>query len=250
MNQQRRSFFLAAGCLSAMAKATILRAAKAPASLSLATAISAALLFTSCASLTPERIDALANIAGLAAQIGAANWLQKHPENRPMFEAAIAAINALIRAGITNPDAYAEQLNKLPTDLLAGPEGDVMVSPVPRAGVLVWDVESKKAVVVKGKSVLPVAKSISRGLRNATSPAPPKLPTSRRHNLTVTDGDGWFEKPLSDAELDAQFESVKLTLKTNRVTDYVVERKVESNWTSVVLITNAPVGEWRVRRVK
>jgi hypothetical protein len=143
-----------------------------------------ALLFTSCASLTPERIAILAAIAGQAAQIGAQQWLATHPEHRAAFDAVITAIRALVAQGTTNPNAYVELLESLPTSKLAAPSGELMWSGRPKDGhgvaaILVWDGELAKPVVIEEAAVLPVMKAATAGLKRATAPMPPPIPKKK-----------------------------------------------------------------------
>lgn len=140
-----------------------------------------------CASLTPDRVAVLAAIAGQAAQVGAADWLVKHPEHRALFAAALAELTALARAGITtnstNEMAVAsalERLSQLPTATLSGPEGAVYMR---MADLVVWD--GRKMVVLQGAATVPVLKAIRVGLWQAMAPMPPApVPVP----LTETDG--------------------------------------------------------------
>lgn len=171
-------------------------------------AIFAALLFFGCASLTPDRVALLAQIAGQAAQIGAQNWLAKHPDQKQLFNDVIAAITALVQAGITNQQAYVEQLHRLPTTTLAGPEGSVVVK---TDHLVITDKVADKATVLTEPATMPVVKATLSGLRKGCTPLPPvpvvvvspvKRPPPRGTPTPTVKS----APPLSDQELNRQFE--------------------------------------------
>lgn len=141
-----------------------------------------ALLLISCASLTPERVQVLAAIAGQAAQQGAQEWLKAHPDQRPAFNLVMQAIDNFIRAGNTNMAEYTALLESLPTPTLRGTAGEVYVTGTPKTNVVetahlvIWDAELKKAVPVAGALEKPVMKSVRDGLKRAMAPVPPPLP--------------------------------------------------------------------------
>jgi hypothetical protein len=126
-------------------------------------------LLMGCTSLTPERVSLLAAIAGQAAQIGAANWLIKHPDQRPAFDAVILALTALVQGGVTDQRAYVEVLNSLPTATLAGPEGAVYVTDA----LVVYDFDSDQPTRIKGAAEVPVRKAVIAGLKRGMAPKPP-----------------------------------------------------------------------------
>lgn len=130
----------------------------------------AACLFCSCSSLTPERVDILAQIAGQAAQFGTQQWLKDHPDHRDAFALVLAELQRLLKAGETNQAQYATNLNGLPTATLAGPSGAVYVT---EDRLVVWDAELKKAVTVKGAAEQPVIRATVSGLKRAMLPLPP-----------------------------------------------------------------------------
>lgn len=180
MNQQRRPFFQAVNNVNLLQRILEWVESRFRPCGRIA-AILAVLLFTSCASLTPERVNLLAAIAGQAAMIGAQQWLAKHPEHRLSFEAVIAAIQSLIKAGVTNQAAYAELLNGLPTPTLAGPSGELYVT---EDRLVIWDSELRKAVAVEGKAEAPVIRATVAGLKRGLAPLPP-MPTVSRSGRTL-----------------------------------------------------------------
>lgn len=134
-----------------------------------------------CASLTPERLDVLAQIAGLAAQEGAKEWLKKHPDHRLAFDAVIASIAALVKQGETREFKYSELLQSLPTATLAGTEGAVYVTGTSNIStnkeqdrIIVYDERTKKAYHVGGD--IRVQRQIVAGLKRAMLPLPPVPP--------------------------------------------------------------------------
>lgn len=152
--------------------------------------LSAALLGCSSLSLTPERVNVIAGIAGQAAAVGAADWLAKHPGHRDAFQSVINALSAVHKNGNTNnqalEDSFVEQMSSLPTDSLKGPDGELYVVGEPKerkvtnptaerpyGGLVVWDAHLKKAVVVRGAATRPVLKATLIGLKRAMVPQPP-----------------------------------------------------------------------------
>lgn len=142
-------------------------------------AIFAALNLCACTSLTPERVAALADLARVATAVGASSWLAKHPEHRQSFEDVMRAMQALLRAGITNPLAYSERLQSLPVSQLEGPSGDLLVS---SDRLMLYDGGLGKAVIVHGAAEMPVIRGIGSGLRLATTKMPPS-PAAMRKKL-------------------------------------------------------------------
>lgn len=141
----------------------------------------AVLLLISCTSLTPDRVNLLAAIAGQAAQIGAQEWLAKHPDHRAAFGLVIDELQRLLKAGETNQAQYATNLNSLPTATLAGPSGELYVT---EDRLVVWDAELKKAVAVEGKAEQPVIRATVAGLKRAMLPLPP-MPVASRAGRTL-----------------------------------------------------------------
>jgi hypothetical protein len=127
------------------------------------------LLLLGCTSLTPDRIRVLSEIAGLAAEQGGREWLAKHPDHRPAIASVIAALTALRQAGVTNQNAFVEQLSALPTSTFRSESGELYVS----EGLVVWDGLLNKPVGVSGASEQPVMSATLRGLRRALLPLPP-----------------------------------------------------------------------------
>lgn len=183
--QQRRLFFQArkSGGLSCINCINLSREGRF-ASCEVILAIFAALLFFlfGCASLTQDRVAVLSAIAGQAAQVGAQDWLARHPDQKPIFDSIIIGIAALVKGGVTNQMAYVELLNALPTATLAGTAGELYIT---EERLVIWDAELKKAVAVGGAAERPVLRATISGLRRALAPLPPApVPVP----LTGTDG--------------------------------------------------------------
>lgn len=232
--QQRRSFFQTAGKLSTAATA---RVQQPRASLSLAAAICAALLFFGCTSLTPDRVALLSALASHAAQFGVEEWLAKHPTQREAWAIAISAFSDAVRKGDTNAVAY---LNSLPTATLAGYVSELYVS---GDKLVVWDNETQKAVAATGPAEGPVQRATAAGLKRGLAEKPPKLPPDLRRNRQplVTGGAGWTTNfvprtELTDAELDAQFERVKAQLAARTNTTCTVDVQAQPDGASVVTV--------------
>lgn len=140
-----------------------------------------ALLFGGCASLTPERIAVLAAIAGSAAEIGASEWLEKHPTHRDAFRLAIDAfISTLAESDSPRSEQKAvEMLNSLPTSTLAGPAGELYISDT---NLVVWDASRRKATAAKGPIAKPVLEATKRGLTKAIEKKamPPRVEARQR----------------------------------------------------------------------
>lgn len=275
--QQRRMFFQTVGKLSTAATA---RVQQPRASLSLAAAICAALLFCSCTRLTPDRVALLSAIAGQAAQVGVEEWLAKHPTQREAWAIAISAFANAVKTGETNPVSY---LKSLPVSSLAGPEGALYVTgtrssnKVDKAILVVWDNETQKSVAATGPAEEPVQRAVMAGLKRGLAEKPPKLPPPDWRRLARTNAYTLEAPPgfstnaeLTDAELDAQFTAIKaqLAARTNGVCTVDVQAQpdgasvVTVRWTarpgvyqvqqrdegSVVWLTfgcATNVGEWR-----
>lgn len=136
------------------------------------------MLLMSCSSLTPERINVLAQIAASAAQIGAQIWLEKNPQHRDSFNLVMAMLQQLIREGETREFKYAEVLQSLPTSTLAGPEGAVYVSGTPKLSerkevdrLVVYDEGTGKSYNVGGD--VRVQRAIVNGFRRGLMPRAP-----------------------------------------------------------------------------
>lgn len=172
------------------------------------TAIFAALLFFGCASLTQDRVSLLVQIASQAAQIGAQQWLVKHPDQRQLFNDVIAAIAVLVQAGNTNQLAYVEQLKRLPTTTLAGPDGAVVIA---SEHLIIKDAVANKATIVTEPATMPVVKATLAGLRKGCTPLPPVpvivVPIVLRYPPHGTPAPTFKAGvPMTDAQLDRQFE--------------------------------------------
>lgn len=176
-------------------------------------AVILALLFTSCTTLTPDRISVLAQIAGQAAQIGAQQWLAQHPEQRPAFDLVLAAISDFVRQGKTNMVEYTELLSSLPTGTLRGDAGELYISDT----LVVWDRDLGRSTRIVGAAERPVRMAVRDGLRRAVAPMPPALPKWGFQNAKPAPVLGLVpespDREMTDAELDAEFEAIKARLK-------------------------------------
>lgn len=202
-----------------------------------------------CASLTPERINVLAQIAGQAAQLGAQEWLREHPTHRDAFNLVIAAISAFVRNGETDMAKYTELLESLPSGTLRGEAGELYITGSPRdtnqvatvlqtnfisaglsvvvltnapvvskARLVIWDKELNKAVRVTGALEKPVQRAVRDGLRRAVGPAPPMPPSvGRAVPVLGIVPESPEPREKTDAELDAEFEAVKARLGKGKV---------------------------------
>lgn len=139
-----------------------------------------------CSSLTPERVNVLAGIAGQATSSGVSDWLAKHPKHRQAFENALIPLQQIQRSGNTNEqaleDAFVQFLGSLPTDAFSGPDGALYVTGAStnvlrstHGGLVVFDKKLNKSVAVHGAATLPVVKATLSGLKRAMLPKPPAL---------------------------------------------------------------------------
>jgi len=101
--------------------------------------VSALLFFTGCVTAPDgtKQVDynRVANIAGVAADIGTRAVLAKNPEHRADFAAVEQALNALIDAKNYDPAAFSAALSSLRVRELKGPNGQIIIS----AAVIIWD---------------------------------------------------------------------------------------------------------------
>lgn len=142
-------------------------------------------LLLGCTSLTPERVNTIAAIAGQAAAVGAGDWLAKHPTHRDAFRLVIGQLSDVLRTDNKDPqsleNAAVELLSSLPTDALKGKDGELYVTPrstnsiAGEGGLVVWDKALNKSTVVKGQATVPVIKATLSGLKRAMVPKPPPL---------------------------------------------------------------------------
>lgn len=132
----------------------------------------AATSFTGCVSVGGSNqldVARVANIAGLAAQMGSTAYLQKNPEARPYFVASFNALGALDHAGEYDPAAFAEALSMLPIKELSGPNGNLYVL----GAILIWDELAQQSVNVdKATWVAPVLRAVRLGIGRALGIAP------------------------------------------------------------------------------
>lgn len=140
--------------------------------LMLAAGVATTKTFTGCTTISGSNqldVARVANIAGLAAQMGSTAYLQKNPEARPYFVSAYNGLGALDHAGNYDPAAFAEALKLLPIKELSGPNGNLYVL----AAVLIWDELAQRSINVdKTLWVAPVLKSVRLGIGRALGIAP------------------------------------------------------------------------------
>lgn len=177
-------------------------------------------LLIGCSSLTPERINTLAAIAGAAAQIGAAIWLEQHPDQAPAFESVLQNITMEMRRGDTNKAV--QLLRSLPVSTLRSYEGELYMTGDHRGVadektfLVVYDSKTGKPTRISKAQEPVVMEEVRRGLKRAVVQKPPALPQvrHRRHKEEGITPEGAPPVPGSDAALDAEFEAVKARLKT------------------------------------
>lgn len=138
----------------------------------LAVGVATTKTFTGCTTVSgSNRVDVarVAQIAGIAAQMGSATYLQKNPEARPYFQAAYNGLGALDHAGNYDPAAFASALSMLPIRELSGPNGNLYIM----AAILVWDELAQRSVNVdKTLWVQPVLRAVRLGIGRALGIAP------------------------------------------------------------------------------
>jgi hypothetical protein len=124
--------------------------------------------FTGCASSnsqTPEqRAARVAMVAELAAYSGTTVYLEKHPDKRPYFVAANAALGNLLSSTNVTPAQLAEALQGLPVRELQGSQGSLIVG----NAVILYDSLLRENVNMDANVYLrPVITSIHSGLTRA-----------------------------------------------------------------------------------
>lgn len=228
--------------------------------------IVAAVLLLGCSSLTPERVNVIAGIAGQAAAFGAADWLAKHPEHRQAFMDALAELGAVVKTDDKGAqsieDAAVSFLAKLPTGTLRGKDGEVYVTGDTNgpASLVVWDPVLKKGVEVEGEAARPVVKQLYMGLRRALSPQPPApvvvVARARKPgDLEGRTAEGGTPPPLSRpvvgaATNNAVASTFDVTLNEHGIqqvnvrwimdpnTAYTVQRREDKDWEGFASATN------------
>lgn len=249
------------------------------------TAVTSALLLLGCSSLTPERVNTLADIAGRAVAVGAAAWLEKHTNHVDSFNAVIAGLSHLQKVGNTNQDAWVELLSSLPTDGFTSADGGLYWSGLSTnaihneasstnrsyGGVLVWDAKINKSTLVRGPAVVPVLRKTLSGLKRATLPKPPRLVALNKPQYLELDAPNPAIPVTAVASAtDVTSNSVTLRWLATPGSRYQIERRDvfspnsvgpwvkvatptngagPATW-AVVWPTNRAAGEWRVVRAK
>lgn len=138
----------------------------------LAVSVATTKTFTGCTTVSGSNqldVARVANIAGLAAQMGSTAYLQKNPEARPYFVASFNALGALDHAGQYDPAAFAEALSMLPIKELSGPNGNLYVL----GAILIWDELAQRSINVdRTLWVQPVLRAVRLGIGRALGIAP------------------------------------------------------------------------------
>lgn len=131
-----------------------------------ALALIVCVLFTGCATNTQSNPEQTARRIGVVAEsaafVGTTYYLQKHPDERPKFEAAYAAV-VLLNGG-TNASAaqLSEALEGLPIKELKGDQGALYVG----SAMILYDAFLAENVSVPA-NVKPVVGGITRGMGRA-----------------------------------------------------------------------------------
>lgn len=111
----------------------------------------------------------VANIAGLAAQMGSTAYLQKNPDDRSYFIAVYNGLGALDHAGNYDPAQFAAALQALPIKELSGPNGSLYVL----AAIFLWDELAQQSYQLDSKLwVKPVLVAVRAGIGRALGIAP------------------------------------------------------------------------------
>jgi hypothetical protein len=109
-------------------------------------------------------IARVARIAGDAARIGAAIYMQEHPEARAQFALAYSILDSLIRDENYDPLKFREALAGLPFDRFKGSAGELYIT----LAVIVWDELAHEFIAVNEKAwAKPVMVSVRDGLGRA-----------------------------------------------------------------------------------
>ena len=84
-----------------------------------------------CASMTPQqKMQAAATGAFEAARVGTVLCLQQNPQQLPLFNASIGALDGLIKDGSYDPVAFQKAIRLLPVGALHGDQGAVLVQTI------------------------------------------------------------------------------------------------------------------------
>lgn len=148
--------------------------------------IMAVVLLSGCKSMTPERLNTIAAIAGSAAAVGSAIYLTEHPEHKPAFDAVVLALATVLATSATNEvsaetnyNKFVERLSSLPPEAqLKSAEGELYLSDAPKGEpskpfLVVWDATLRKPVKIEPEQSRAVMRSTLAGLRKAVGPRPP-----------------------------------------------------------------------------
>lgn len=126
---------------------------------------------TDPAAVEAARIARMTTVAELAAFTGTSLRLQSHPQDRPLFEASLAALDVLVSDQNYDPAALQGALQKLPIKELQGEQGALILG----AALILYDSYARDVVKLdRSIYVLPVINAvrsgISRGLRGYNGP--------------------------------------------------------------------------------
>jgi hypothetical protein len=109
-------------------------------------------------------VQRVARLAGVAAEVGATVYLQKHPGDRAYFQIAASALAALDASSDYDPAKFAAALQTLPIRELRGPEGSLYVG----LAIVAWEELSAEAARLdKTVWVKPVLERVQLGLERA-----------------------------------------------------------------------------------
>jgi hypothetical protein len=209
------------------------------------------LLFTSCASLTPERMALILDLVGSAAQVGLRIWLESHPDQRGLAESVVAELAGLGARGTPPTEAEVSTvLAKLPPDALRGTAAEVYLS---GKHIVAWDNRRMESHSVDAKAAPAVARSVRSGMMAGMTPLPPQPVKAKREpqvvyvltNAMPAGASVVIPVPSTNAIPPGKFAA-----RGARVGVYRVERLENgTNWSEVSSFTSG-VGEFRVKRVR
>lgn len=227
--------------------------------------IFAALLLTSCASLTPENRAVILDLVGSALQTGLRIWLgggfPQPPEATSAVDTVVGELAGLSNRGTPATEAeVAEVLRKLPEGVLKGTTAEVYLS---GNNIVLWDARRFEAYEVDRKSAPAVAKAARVALMAGMKPVPPlpeRVAAPPRAmaqpqpplivyvtNQTVLLVPQAVTPPVVESPTPAP--AVPAGKFAPRTGIYRVEKRDGTNWVEVSSFTSGPA-EFRVKRVR
>jgi hypothetical protein len=120
-------------------------------------------LTSGCASLGADTPAIIAALAGEAAFTGCRLDVAKHPERRPAYAAAVAALQSMVARDAYDPAEFEAALAALPLDGLNGEQGAILLGGV----VTLWSVATGFVDVDKVPAVKVACKGILSGFQRA-----------------------------------------------------------------------------------